>query len=100
MTHVLPFRSSFTVGQSKIVAVFLPDLPLVLPVEKVLPAHPLGHDELQGRFPCRSRQAAQKLQQRFQLRVNQVGKHHDQRLEREEKQEVVQISASSGTQLK
>lgn len=59
-----------------------PDFTLVLSVEEVLSAHPLGHDKLQGRFPCGARQTAQELQQRLQLRVDQVGKHHDQRLSR------------------
>lgn len=59
-----------------------PDFALILSVEEVLSAHPLGHDKLQGRFPCGARQTAQELQQRLQLRVDQVGKHHDQRLSR------------------
>jgi len=60
-----------------------PDFTLVLSVEQVLPAHPLSHDELQRRFPRRAGQTAQELQQRLQLGVNQVGKHHDQRLKRD-----------------
>lgn len=48
----------------------------------MLPAHPLRHDKLQSRFPCRARQTAEKFQQRLQLRVNQVGKDHDQRLQK------------------
>lgn len=61
-----------------------PDFTLVLPIEEVLPAHPLCHDELQSRFPRWSGQTAQELQQGLQLGVNQVGKHHDQRLQTEE----------------
>lgn len=60
-----------------------PDFTLVLSIEEVLPAHPLRHDKLQSRFPCRTRQTAQELQQRLQLGVNQVSKHHDERLQRE-----------------
>ena len=58
-----------------------PDFALVLAVEQVLAAHPLSHDKLQRRLPCWTREAAQKLQQRIQLGVGQVGKHHDRRLE-------------------
>lgn len=57
-----------------------PDFALVLPVEEVLSAHPLRHDELQSRFPCWARKTAQELEERLQLGVNQVGEHHDQRL--------------------
>lgn len=66
--------------------VVLPDFTLVLSVEEVLPAHPLRHDELQRRFPRRAGQTAQELQQRLQLGVNQVCKHHDQRLQAEEEE--------------
>lgn len=60
-----------------------PDFALVLPVEQVLPAHPFGHDELQGGFAGRSGETAQELEERFQLGVNQVSKHHNQGLEEE-----------------
>lgn len=55
----------------------LPDFAFVLPVEQVLPAHPFGHHELQGRLAGRSGETAQELQERFQLGVNQVSKHHN-----------------------
>lgn len=58
-----------------------PDFTLVLSVEQVLSAHPLCHDELQSRFPCRAGKTAQEFQERLQLGVNKVGKHHDQRLQ-------------------
>ena len=56
-----------------------PDFALVLAVEQVLAAHPLSHDKLQRRLPCWTREAAQKLQQRTQLGVDQVGKHQDRK---------------------
>lgn len=62
-----------------------PDFTLVLSIEKMLSAHPLCHDKLQGRLSSWSWQTAQKLQQRFQLGVNQVGKYHDERLWGDEK---------------
>lgn len=46
----------------------------------MLAAHPLRHDELQGGFPRWARKTAQELEERFQLGVDQVGEHHDQRL--------------------
>lgn len=46
----------------------------------MLPACPLSHHKLQGRFASRSWEATQELQQRFQLSVHQMSKHHDQRL--------------------
>ena len=57
-----------------------PDFALVLPVEEVLPAGPLGHHELQGRLAGGPREAAQELQEGLQLGVHQVGEHHDQGL--------------------
>lgn len=63
-----------------------PDFTLVLPIEEVLSAHPFCHDKLEGRFPRWAGQTAQELQQRVQLGVNQVCKHHDQRLQTEEEE--------------
>lgn len=52
----------------------------------MLAAHPLRHDELQGGFPRWAGEAAQELEERFQLGVDQVGEHHDQRLKQREGQ--------------
>lgn len=58
----------------------LPDFAFILSIEQVLSARPLGHHELQGRLACGSREAAQELQEGFQLSVHQMSEHHDQRL--------------------
>lgn len=46
----------------------------------MLSARPFSHYKLQGGFASRSREAAQELQEGFQLSVHQMGEHHDQRL--------------------
>lgn len=50
----------------------------------MLSAHPLRHDELQGRFPRWARETAQELEERLQLGVDQVGEDHDERLKQRE----------------
>lgn len=58
----------------------LPDFALILAIEQMLPARPLSHYKFQGRFASRSWEAAQELQEGFQLSVHQMSEHHDQRL--------------------
>lgn len=58
----------------------LPDFALILSIEQMLSACPFSHYKLQGRFASRSWEAAQELQEGFQLSVHQMSEHHDQRL--------------------
>lgn len=58
----------------------LPDFALILSIEQMLSTRPLSHHKLQGRFASRSWEAAQELQEGFQLSVHQMSEHHDQRL--------------------
>lgn len=62
----------------------LPDFAFILPIEQVLPAHPFGHDKLQGRLAGWAGETTEELQEWFQLWVNQVSEHHNQGLQQEE----------------
>lgn len=59
----------------------LPDFAFILSIEQMLSACPLCHHKFQGRFASGSWEATKELQERFQLSVYQMSKHHDQRLE-------------------
>lgn len=81
-------QHSMAMGWGQLTGEYLwvpPDFAFILPIEKVLAAHPFSHHKLQGGFASGAGQAAQEFQQWLQLWVNQVSKHHDQGLQERRK---------------